>query len=66
MFEPVKPETRTSAPLFKWMQVNEIREMRSSRKCQAEAAIRARMAKHPGEVYTLDSSSHPFKFRRDA
>jgi len=66
MFEPIKKDVRISLPVFKGMQINEIREMRVERKSQAEAAIRARILKHPREVYSLDSSAHPFKFRRDA
>jgi hypothetical protein len=48
------------------MQVGEVREFGTYTKAQATSMLRARMRKHIHEIYTLDTSSVPLKFRRDA
>jgi hypothetical protein len=66
MFTPIKLETRKNVARFKNMQVGEVRELNSKSKGQAAAALRYRMRKYVHEIYTLDDSSMPFRFRRDA
>jgi hypothetical protein len=66
MFTPIKLETRKNVSRFKNMQVGEVRELSSKSRSQAVAALRFRMKKYVHEIYTLDDSSMPFRFRRDA
>lgn len=66
MFQPIQLETRKNVSRFKGMQVGEVRELGATSKAQAVATLRSRMRKHVHEIYTLDASSMPFKFRRDA
>ena len=66
MFTPIKLETRKNVSRFKNMQVGEVRELGSKSRAQAVAALRFRMRKYVHEIYTLDDSSMPFRFRRDA
>ena len=66
MFTPIKLETRKNVARFKNMQVGEVRELNAKSKGQAAAALRFRMKKYVHEIYTLDDSSMPFRFRRDA
>ena len=66
MFTPIKLETRKNVSRFKGMQVGEVRELGSKSRAQAVAALRFRMRKYVHEIYTLDDSSMPFRFRRDA
>ena len=66
MFTPIKLETRKNVSRFKGMQVGEVRELAAKSKAQAVATLRFRMKKHVHEIYTLDDSSMPFRFRRDA
>jgi hypothetical protein len=66
MFTPIKLETRKNVARFKNMQVGEVRELNAKSRGQAAAALRYRMRKHVHEIYTLDDSSMPFRFRRDA
>jgi hypothetical protein len=48
------------------MQVGEVRELAAKSRAQAVATLRFRMRKYVHEIYTLDDSSMPFRFRRDA
>jgi hypothetical protein len=66
MFTPIKLETRKNVARFKNMQVGEVRELNAKSRGQAAAALRYRMRKYVHEIYTLDDSSMPFRFRRDA
>jgi hypothetical protein len=66
MFAPIKLETRKNVARFKNMQVGEVRELAAKSRGQAAAALRFRMKKYVHEIYTLDDSSMPFRFRRDA
>jgi hypothetical protein len=66
MFQPIKLETRKNVARFKNMQVGEVRELNAKSKSQAIATLRFRMRKYVHEIYTLDDSSMPFRFRRDA
>ena len=66
MFQPIKLETRKNVSRFKGMQVGEVRELNAKSRGQAAAALRVRMKKYVHEIYTLDDSSMPFRFRRDA
>jgi hypothetical protein len=66
MFTPIKLETRKNLARFKNMQVGEVRELNAKSRGQAAAALRFRMRKYVHEIYTLDDSSMPFRFRRDA
>jgi hypothetical protein len=66
MFTPIKLETRKNVARFKNMQVSEVRELGAYTKAQAVSMLRARMKKYVHEIYTLDTSSVPLKFRRDA
>ena len=66
MFTPIKLETRKNVSRFKGMQVGEVRELGAKSRAQAVAALRFRMKKYVHEIYTLDDSSMPFRFRRDA
>ena len=66
MFQPIQLETRKNVSRFKGMQVGEVRELGATSKAQAVAMLRSRMKKYVHEIYTLDASSMPFKFRRDA
>ena len=66
MFTPIQLETRKNVARFKNMQVGEVRELNAKSRGQAAAALRFRMKKYVHEIYTLDDSSMPFRFRRDA
>ena len=66
MFTPIKLETRKNVARFKNMQVGDVRELNAKSRGQAAAALRFRMKKYVHEIYTLDDSSMPFRFRRDA
>ena len=66
MFTPIKLETRKNVSRFKNMQVGEVRELGAKSRSQAVATLRFRMKKYVHEIYTLDDSSMPFRFRRDA
>jgi hypothetical protein len=66
MFTPINLETRKNVSRFKGMQVGEVRELAAKSKAQAVATLRFRMKKYVHEIYTLDDSSMPFRFRRDA
>jgi hypothetical protein len=66
MFTPIKLETRKNVARFKNMQVGEVRELNAKSRGQAAAVLRYRMRKYVHEIYTLDDSSMPFRFRRDA
>jgi hypothetical protein len=66
MFTPIQLEPKKNVARFKGMQVGEVREFGTYTKAQATSMLRARMRKHIHEIYTLDTSSIPLKFRRDA
>lgn len=66
MFQPIQLDTRKNVARFKNMQVGEVRELNAKSRAQAVATLRFRMRKYAHEIYTLDDSSMPFRFRRDA
>lgn len=66
MFEPITPIKRKNLKRFRQMAVGEVRILNTKSKAQAMAILRARMERHPHEVYALDATSIPFLFRRDA
>jgi len=66
MFTPIQLEPKKNVARFKGMQVGEVREFGTYTKAQATSMLRARMRKYIHEIYTLDTSSTPLKFRRDA
>jgi hypothetical protein len=64
MFEPI--EATKHQPLFRNIQVGEVRDTGDKIKSVVKAAIRNRMAKYPGETYSADFTAKPHKIRRES